>query len=190
MLTTQNSELAKTAEKMRNHGAEISEEERHNGPSPYLLPEFNFLGFNYRMTDLQGAIGTVQLNKLDSFIKERDQMSDYYLENLSEVKWLSLPMKPKNGVHAWQSYVTRVLPNSGMKFRNSVMESLDKNGIATRPGTHAIHLLGYYAKRFGFKPTDFPNSLIASETSISLPLHNKLSKSDQDHVINSLRNII
>ena len=65
-----------------------------------------------------------------------------------------------------------------------------KNRIATRPGTHAIHLLGYYAKRFRFKPTDFPNSLIASETSIALPLHNKLSKSDQDHVINSLRNII
>jgi dTDP-4-amino-4,6-dideoxygalactose transaminase len=190
MLTTQNSELAKIAEKMRNHGAEVSEEERHNGPAPYLLPEFNLLGFNYRMTDLQGAIGTAQLNKLDSFIKERDQISDYYLENLSEVKWLSLPMKPKNGVHAWQSYVTRVLHSGGVKFRNSVMESLGKNGIATRPGTHAIHLLGYYVKQFGFKPTDFPNALNASETSISLPLHNKLSKSDQDHVINSLRNII
>jgi dTDP-4-amino-4,6-dideoxygalactose transaminase len=99
-------------------------------------------------------------------------------------------MKPKNGVHAWQSYVTRVLHSGGVKFRNSVMESLGKNGIATRPGTHAIHLLGYYVNQFGFKPTDFPNALNASETSISLPLHNKLSKSDQDHVINSLRNII
>ena len=189
MLTTQNSELAKIAEKMRNHGAEISEEERHNGPSPYLLPEFNLLGFNYRMTDLQGAIGTAQLNKLDSFIKERNQISDYYLENLSEVKWLSLPMKPKNGVHAWQSYVTRVSHSSGMKFRNSVMESLEKNGIATRPGTHAIHLLGYYANRFGFKPVDFPNSLIASETSMAIPLHNQLSISDQKFVVSIIRNV-
>ena len=189
MLTTQNSELAKIAEKMRNHGAEISEEERHNGPSPYLLPEFNLLGFNYRMTDLQGAIGTAQLNKLDLFIKERDQMSNYYLENLSEVKWLSLPMKPKNGVHAWQSYVTRVSHSGGMKFRNSVMESLEKNGIATRPGTHAIHLLGYYANRFGFKPTDYPNSLIASETSMAIPLHNQLSTNDQQTVVDTIRNI-
>jgi dTDP-4-amino-4,6-dideoxygalactose transaminase len=141
------------------------------------------------MTDLQGAIGTAQLNKLDSFIKERDQISDYYLENLSEVKWLSLPMKPKNGVHAWQSYVTRVLHTGGVKFRNSVMESLDKNGIATRPGTHAIHLLGYYANRFGFKPTDFPNSLIASETSMAIPLHNKLLVSDQKLVVNLIRDI-
>jgi len=189
MLTTQNSELAKTAEKMRNHGAEISEEERHNGPSPYLLPEFNLLGFNYRMTDLQGSIGTAQLSKLDSFIKERDQMSNYYLGNLSEVKWLSLPMKPKNGVHAWQSYVTRVLHSSGVKFRNSVMESLDKNGIATRPGTHAIHLLSFYSNKYGFKPSDFPNSLIANETTMAIPLHNQLSRADQDRVVNLLKRI-
>ena len=190
MLTTQNSELAKIAEKMRNHGAEISEEERHNGPSPYLLPEFNLLGFNYRMTDLQGAVGVEQLKKLGKFIEEREEQANYYKDKLSDIAWLSLPNRPTNSAHAWQAYVTRVVHSGGMKFRNSVMESLEKNGIATRPGTHAIHLLGYYAKRFRFKPTDFPNSLIASETSIALPLHNKLSKSDQDHVINSLRNII
>ena len=55
-------ELADIANKLRNHGAEISEEQRHKGPRPYLLPEFNLLGFNYRMTDLQGAVGLVQLS--------------------------------------------------------------------------------------------------------------------------------
>lgn len=189
MLTTQNSELAKIAEKMRNHGAEISEEERHNGPSPYLLPDFNLLGFNYRMTDLQGAIGMAQLNKLDSFIKEREQMTSHYSEGLSDIEWLSLPTKPANGIHAWQSYVTRVKHSGGMKFRNNVMQTLEKNGIATRPGTHAIHLLGYYAKRYGFKPVDFPNSLIASETSMAIPLHNQLSISDQKYIVNIIRNV-
>jgi len=189
MITTQNFELAKIAEKMRNHGAEISEEERHNGPSPYLLPDFNLLGFNYRMTDLQGAIGIAQLNKLQLFIKERDQLALHYSEGLSEIEWLTLPTKPTNGVHAWQSYVTRVEHSGGVKFRNYVMESLEKNGIATRPGTHAIHLLGYYANRYGFKPADFPNSLIASETSMAIPLHNQLSNKDQQVVVNSIRNI-
>ena len=75
-----------------------------------------------------------------------------------------------------------------MKFRNSVMESLEKNGIATRPGTHAIHLLGYYANRFGFKPTDYPNSLIASETSMAIPLHNQLSTNDKQIVVDTIRN--
>jgi dTDP-4-amino-4,6-dideoxygalactose transaminase len=68
------------------------------------------------------------------------------------------------------------------------MESLESNGIATRPGTHSIHLLGFYAKKFGMKASDFPNSLIAHETSMAIPLHNALSKEDQDRVIACLRN--
>ena len=188
MLTTQNTELAITAEKMRNHGAEVSEEERHRGPAPYLLPEFNLLGFNYRMTDIQGAIGVQQLKKLDGFISERDNQANYYREQLADIEWLSLPDKPSNGVHAWQAYVTRVTGTNAAEFRNKVMESLESNGIATRPGTHAIHLLGYYANKFSFKPNNFPNSLIANETSMAIPLHNRLSKDDQDRIIESIRN--
>ncbi len=61
MVTTDDDQLAEVANMLRNHGASISEEQRHNGPRPYLLPEFNLLGYNYRMTDLQGAVGLVQL---------------------------------------------------------------------------------------------------------------------------------
>jgi dTDP-4-amino-4,6-dideoxygalactose transaminase len=189
MLTTQNSELAKVAEKMRNHGAEISEEERHNGPAPYLLPEFNLLGFNYRMTDLQGAVGVEQLKKLDKFIEERDEQANYYNKKLSDIAWLSLPSRPSNSVHAWQAYVTRVVGPNAADRRNKVMEHLELNGIATRPGTHAIHLLGFYAAKYGFSPNDFPNSLISNETSMAIPLHNRLSKVDQDRVIDSLRTL-
>jgi perosamine synthetase len=188
MLTTQNSELAKIAEKMRNHGAEISEEERHNGPAPYLLPEFNLLGFNYRMTDLQGAIGIEQLKKLHRFIAERNTQADYYQEQLHEVGWLSLPSKPVNGIHAWQAYVTRI-EHPDSNFRNRLMAALDLDGIATRPGTHAVHLLGYYSNKYNFKPSEFPNSLIANETSMAIPLHNKLTRADQDRVIHSLKKL-
>jgi perosamine synthetase len=186
MLTTQNSKLAKIAEKMRNHGAEISEEERHNGPAPYLLPEFNLLGFNYRMTDLQGAVGVEQLKKLDKFIEEREEQANYYNEKLSDITWLSLPSRPSNSIHAWQAYVTRVVGPSAADRRNKVMEHLELNGIATRPGTHAIHLLGFYATKFRFSPNDFPNSLLSNETSMAIPLHNRLSRPDQDRVIDSL----
>ena len=188
MFTTQNEHLAKIAEKMRNHGAEVSEEERHNGPAPYLLPEFNLLGFNYRMTDLQGALGVEQLKKLDMFIEERHNQAKYYQENLSDVDWLSLPANPTHGVHAWQAYVTRVTGPNAAERRNKVMQLLESHGIATRPGTHAMHLLGFYADKYGFSPSDFPNSLIANETSMAIPLHNQMSKSDQDRVIDSLRN--
>ncbi len=71
MVTTNDDKLAERAKILRNHGASISEEERHSGPRPYLLPDFDVMGFNYRMTDLQGALGLVQLSKLDRFIDER-----------------------------------------------------------------------------------------------------------------------
>ena len=189
MLVTNNPNLNSVAEKMRNHGAEVSEEERHKGAAPYLLPEFNLLGFNYRMTDLQGAIGVEQLKKLEGFIRERDEQASYYQNQLSDVDWLSLPKKPVNGVHAWQAFVTRVVHSDGAKFRNEVMEMLEKEGIATRPGTHAIHLLGFYAKKYELQPHDFPNALIANETSMAIPLHNRLSLDDQDRVILALKKV-
>ncbi|MFO7761100.1 MAG: DegT/DnrJ/EryC1/StrS family aminotransferase, partial [Desulfobia sp.] len=65
MMTTNTDELAEKMTMMRNHGASVSEEQRHHGPKPYILPEFNLLGYNYRMTDLQGAVGLAQLRKLD-----------------------------------------------------------------------------------------------------------------------------
>src|SRR5690606_18188125 len=73
MLTTNNSELAEKLNKLRNHGASISEEQRHKGLQPYILPDFDIIGYNYRMTDLQGALGTIQLGKLDGFIQEREK---------------------------------------------------------------------------------------------------------------------
>ena len=69
MITTNDDDLGHKLQVLRNHGASTSEEERHNGPKPFILPDFNVLGYNYRMTDLQGAIGKVQLKKLDYFIK-------------------------------------------------------------------------------------------------------------------------
>lgn len=187
MLTTNNTALAETAEKMRNHGAEISEEERHNGSSPYLLPEFNLLGFNYRMTDLQGAIGVVQLAKLNRFISERNEQANRYQEALSDIGWLRLPETPTNSINAWQSYVVRFQYQDSSELRNRVMKKLESEGISTRPGTHAIHTLGFYKNRFNLKPLDFPCSLEATETSMAIPLHNLLTIEDQTRVIESIR---
>ena len=189
MLTTNNSTLAAAAEKLRNHGAEISEEERHNGASPYLLPEFNHLGFNYRMTDLQGAVGVEQLKKLDNFISERNNQAVKYSDGLSKISWLKLPETPPNSVNAWQSYVVRVEHPNAAELRNKVMKTLELEGIATRPGTHAIHTLGYYKSTMELKREDFPNSLKAAETSMAIPLHNKLTSEDQERVVESIRRI-
>lgn len=186
MVTTNDDKLAERVKMLRNHGASVSEEERHRGAKPYLLPEFDLLGFNYRMTDLQGAVGVIQLGKLDKFIDERARMADQYRKELANVKWLRLPQEPKNGRHAWQAFVTYVDPETSPRPRNEIMESLQQQGISTRPGTHAVHMLGYYRKRFGFTPDDFPGARDCDRNSMAIPLHNRMSEEDRGYIVESL----
>jgi perosamine synthetase len=189
MVTTDDDNLAEQVKKMRNHGASVSEEERHRGPRPYLLPEFEMLGFNYRMTDLQGAVGLVQLKKLDLFIDERARIADHYRKELADVRWLQLPQEPINGRHAWQACVTYVDPETSPMPRNRIMEALQQRGIATRPGTHAVHMLKYYRQRFGLRPEDCPVARDCDLNTMAIPLHNRLSEEDCAHMVDSLRNL-
>ena len=186
MVTTNNSALADVMNKMRNHGAEISEEQRHHGPRPYILPDFNLLGFNYRMTDMQGAVGLVQIEKLQNLITERQKWARYYREGLADLPWLSLPVAAGEDHHALQAYVTRVDETQAPYSRNDIMDKLMSQGIATRPGTHAVHMLGYYAERFRFAPDDFPNAKYADQQSMAIPLHNQMSQDDFDYIIDVL----
>lgn len=189
MVTTNDDEIAETANMLRNHGASISEEQRHNGPRPYLLADFNLLGFNYRMTDLQGAVGLVQMSKLESFIKERQKWADYYRQELADVKWLRMPVVPVGGQHAWQAFVTYVDPAKAPMPRNDIMERLQAAGIATRPGTHAVHMLGYYKERYGLTPDDFPGARDCDTHTMAIPLHNKMTEEDYAYVVRHLRSL-
>ena len=189
MLTTNDLVFAEKAEKLRNHGAEISEEQRHKGPQPYLLPDFDLLGFNYRMTDLQGAIGLVQLSKLNDFIEERAKWAAYYREQLADIKWLNLPKEPEGGRHAWQAFVTYIDPDTAPMPRNDLMEFLQKEGISTRPGTHAVHMLGYYKKLFYLEADDFPAARDCDANTMAIPLHNCMSEDDYRYVVDVIKSV-
>lgn len=189
MMTTNDDHLAEVANAMRNHGASISEEQRHLGPTPYLLPAFNLLGFNYRMTDIQGAVGLVQLGKLDRFIEEREARAAWYAQQLADIPWLRMPARPMQGTHAWQAFVTHVDPSTAPMPRNRIMDLLQLAGVATRPGTHAVHMLGYYADRFGLRPTDFPGALDCDRNTMAIPLHNRMDNADYHHVVACLHAI-
>ena len=188
MLTTNDDSIAAHLDMLRNHGASISEEQRHHGPRPYLLPAFDVVGYNYRMTDLQGAIGVVQLKKLDRFINERQKWADYYKEQLSSISWLRLPQVENGYKHGWQSFVTFVKDSAPMK-RNDIMEVLQQKGISTRPGTHAVHMLDVYAKRYGIRPQDYPGAYAANEYSMAIPLHNRMTPEDFQYIVDALKNL-
>ncbi len=187
MLTTNDDSLAEKINMLRNHGASISEEQRHKGPKPYILPEFDMVGYNYRMTDIQGAVGVVQLKKLDKFIDERQHWADFYTNELSSLKWIKTPFVPKGYKHGWQSYVLFIDESKSPMKRNELMEFLQQKGISTRPGTHAVHMLGFYAKAFNIQSATYPMAYAANEYSMSIPLHNKMVKDDYEYIINVLK---
>lgn len=189
MVTTNDAEYAARMNILRNHGASISEEQRHNGPRPYLLPEFNLMGFNYRMTDIQAAIGLVQLRKMNGFIAERASWAAYYRSELGGLNWLCMPDEPEGGLHAWQSFVCYVDSDEAPMPRNEIMERLQARGVSTRPGTHAVHMLGYYQERFGLHDDDFPGARDCASNTIALPLHNRMTEEDYAYVVSALKQL-
>ena len=190
MVTTNDSELAVRMNQMRNHT--VPHYPKSNGitaPNPIFCRIFNLLGFTYRMTDLQGAIGLVQLTKLNSFIDERAKWAQWYRQQLEPIEWLRLPTEPKNSRHGWQSFVTYVNPDKAPLPRNTIMEKLQEDGVATRPGTHAIHMLNLYKQQFGFNDIDFLGAQDCHNYGMAIPLHNRMINDDYEYVVEAIRNI-
>ena len=187
MITTNDDELAEIMGMLRNHGASISEEQRHHGAKPYMLPDFNALGYNYRMTDLQGAVGVVQIKKLDQFIDEREKWANFYTKELDSIPWLRTPKHGADYKHGWQSFVTFVDESKSPASRNEIMELLQQQGISTRPGTHAVHMLNFYKEKFNIQPSDYPGAQAANNSSMSIPLHNRMVAEDFDYVVSVIK---
>jgi dTDP-4-amino-4,6-dideoxygalactose transaminase len=187
MITTNDDKLADLMGMLRNHGASISEEQRHHGPRPYILPDFNLMGFNYRMTDLQGAVGVVQLKKLDQYIDEREIWAAYYKKELASVEWLRTPSFGHDYKHGWQSFACFVDESKAPFSRNEIMEKLQEMGISTRPGTHAVHMLNFYKETYQIKPSDFPGAQAANDYSMAIPLHNRMSREDYEYVVAAIK---
>ena len=185
MITTNDNRLAERLCRLRNHGASVSEEIRHRGPRPHELPDFNEPGFNLRMTDLQGAVGLEQLKKLDQFIAERAHWAEWYQQGLADIDWLHCPSEPQSGSHGWQSFVTWVNPLIAPVSRNDMMDRLHARGIATRPGTHAVHELG----AFQHHQASCPNATECAANTMALPLHNRMTENDYSRVVEVLRQI-
>jgi len=189
MITTNDNDLAEKIRKLRNHGASISEEQRHLGPKPYILPEFNLLGYNYRMTDLQGAIGIEQLKKLDKLIDERKKWAKFYKDHLAGIEWMKCPETLEGYKHGWQSFVIWIDEKKAPFSRNQIMEKLQEMGISTRPGTHAVHMLNYYKQKFGLKPEEFANARSANNFTMAIPLHNRMREEDFLYVVDCIRSL-
>lgn len=190
MILTNDREVYQRALELRNHGSAVASDERHSNRG-YLLPEFVRAGYNFRMTDLQAAIGWEQLKKLDFILRRRREIAEYYdrlFEGKSKV--IRTPYVPGGYGHAFQSYVCfldfKEDTAAGGRRRNAVMERLDGAGVATRQGTHAVHKLDYYQKRFGYRNEDLPSADRCDSLTVSLPVFVEITKAEQEKVRDEL----
>lgn len=195
MITTQREDLDRLARSLRDHGASRSDLARHTDKAAFLLAEYNHLGYNYRMTDIQGALGCAQMGRAEWILAQRSRRARLYDEMLADVEWLETPLVPNGYVHGYQSYVCLFRPeeptldNLGQlhQQRNELMMRLEAKGIATRQGTHAPVILGYYTEKYGLRPEQFPNAYLADRLSLTLPLYAQMTDAEQDLVCESLR---
>ncbi len=191
MITTSSESIASKIKCLRDHGAELSDLQRHSGPRPYLLSNHPEAGYNQRMTDIQAALGSMQMNRAKEIIKERRFLAQEYNKEFENLSFLQIPLEREGFLHGYQSYPCLFMPEEVKKNnlekvhtkRNAWMEKLLEDGISTRPATHAVHMLEFYSKKYGIKPEDFPNSYIANNCSISLPLFHGLKSEEQLYVI-------
>jgi perosamine synthetase len=197
MITTNRADFDEAMRSLRDHGASRSDLARHKGKGSFLLADFDRLGYNYRMTDIQGALGCVQMERAEWILSQRRAFAARYDELLSAVKWLKTPIVPESYVHGYQAYVCLFQPEQPTlssverlhERRNELMMRLEESGIATRQGTHAAALQTYYADKYDIRPEQFPNSYIADRLTITLPLYAQMTEDEQQQVTDSLREV-
>ncbi|MGH2874002.1 MAG: DegT/DnrJ/EryC1/StrS family aminotransferase [Solirubrobacteraceae bacterium] len=197
MVVTDDGKLAGLARSLRDHGASRSDRERHLTPGGFRLAEFNQLGFNYRMTDLQGALGAAQMDRLEWILAERSRQAAFYQTALRDLEWLRLPQAPAGETHGWQSFVCLYAPEQPTptnvvalgERRDRMMAALEEEGIATRPGTHSPPHSGFYRERYGITADRFPRARIAERLSIALPLFAGLTEPELERVADAVRRL-
>ena len=195
MVTTTRDDLAETVRSLRDHGASRSDLQRHANAGGYLLAEYDLLGYNYRMTDLQGAVGSVQMDRAAWVLGERRRCAEAYDRLLADIDWLALPLTPEGSVHGYQSYVCLFRPEEPdleaadrlHDARNRMMATLEAEGIATRQGTHAPYIQGYYAKKYAIAPSELPAAYLADRLSVSLPMYPGMTEEELEYVATHLR---
>ena len=188
MLVTNNPVLHEAALTLRSHGV-TRDPARMEGPSDgaWYYQQID-LGYNYRITDIQAALGASQMRRIDSFITRRRAVAARYDAALAELP-VSLAPRDPDANSAWHLYVVQVEEARGARPRKEVFDALRSAGILVNVHYIPVHLQPYY-RRFGFAPGDYPVAESYYQKAISLPMYAALADSAQDRVIDELRKAI
>jgi perosamine synthetase len=180
-VVTRSAELAERMGQLREHGMDRSAFDRHSAAGP-VLESYLEPGFNYRMTDLQAAIGVVQMGRLPEIVAERRALATRYQQLLVSVSGLQFVADPPGGTTNYQSFWI-VLPDDFPVSRDDLLGRLGAAGVSARRGIMAAHLEPAYAA----SPVELPVTERLTRQSLILPLFHGMSESDQDLVVSVIR---
>lgn len=185
MVTTSDETVAARMRRLRQHAMSTSDLARHNSKS-VVTEVYDEVGYNYRMTDLQAAVGLVQLDRLEGFLTRRRALAARYSEGLKSIAWLKTPVEPAGYRHNYQSYMLRVLPDAQIS-RDDLMQRMLERGISTRRGIMSSHREPPYLDAKWSQL--LKNSEAVTDQCMILPLFHQMTEQEQSEVIEAIREI-
>ena len=179
MITTRNPETAARLRRLRQHAMSMSDVERHSS-NKVKFETYDEIGYNYRMTDLQAAVGLVQLGRMEGFLSRRRVIANRYAESFKRFGWMQTPKEPEGCRHNFQSYMVRIAKDAPIQ-RDELMQALLERGVSTRRGVMPIHREKPYKNAEWDKR--LPETNAAADETIIFPLYYQMTDEDIEYVI-------
>jgi dTDP-4-amino-4,6-dideoxygalactose transaminase len=185
MVVTRNKAWAEKIQRMRSHGMEALSWDKYRGHlSSY---DIQGLGYNYRTTEIQSALGLVQLRKLDRNNRKRKRLVEIYRKELEEVEGISIPFPKFKGNPSYHLFPILLAPSID---RKKVMERLKDFGIQASVHYPPVHLFSLYRKRFGYKMGMLPKTEEVSRREVTLSLHPRMKQEDVKWIVKRMKDVI
>ncbi len=190
MVTTNNKEYYERLKLFRTHGITKDKDKLLNYDGPWYY-EMQELGYNYRLTDFQCALGLGQLKKIDKFIQRRREIVKKYNSEFKNIPEIKIPeINPADSNPVWHIYMIQLNLDKLKEGRREIFEALRAENIGVNVHYIPVHLQPYYQKRFGYRQSDFPRAENYYSRAITLPVFPKMTEKDIDDVVVAVKKVI
>lgn len=187
-ITTNSEDLYELLLMLRSHGITKNEKYLSQNPGPWYY-EMHHLGYNYRMTELQAALGITQLRKLNQFVKRRREIVSTYNDSFRDIEWITVPYEDSNVYSAFHLYVLQIDFEIINKSRKQVMNELFKKNIGTQVHYIPVYSQPYYKKIYKYDKQEYPKMEHYYQQALSIPLYPDMSDDEVNYVITNIINL-
>ncbi|MFA7252979.1 MAG: UDP-4-amino-4,6-dideoxy-N-acetyl-beta-L-altrosamine transaminase [Patescibacteria group bacterium] len=188
-ITTNNKDIYERLKLLRSHGITKETDKLEKNPGPWYY-EMQTLGYNYRLSDIQAALGVSQIGKIERFSKRRREIVKFYNQRFTNISNLIAPFEKEGVYSAFHLYVLKIDFEAIGKSRKEVMNLLREKGIGTQVHYIPVHLQPYYQEIYGYREGDFPVAEEYYGKCVSIPLYPKMTDYDAEYVADTINSIV